>query len=144
MLIGSFFKSKRIEKGLSKADLAALIATDFQESLLWDFESGDDSDIDGWPIQDFKKYCEILDIEPSEYALVPVSDLSNMPLPMLIKSRREEMGYSIQELSELIGFEEDVIIAIEEERNDTIVALVVIKNLSLTLGLPFQLLLDKI
>jgi ribosome-binding protein aMBF1 (putative translation factor) len=144
MLIGSYFKTKRIEKGLSEADLASLISPDFQESLLWDFESGDDTDIDGWPIQDFKKYCKILDITPSDYATIPVSNLNTMPLSTLVKTRREEMGYSIYELSELIGFEENVIKAIEEEREETIVALAAIKHLSLTLGIPLRVLLDKI
>jgi hypothetical protein len=53
MLIGPYFKRKRITKGLSEAEITSLISPDFQESLLWDFESGDDADIDGWPIQDF-------------------------------------------------------------------------------------------
>ena len=127
MLVGAYFKQKRIEKGLSEADVASLISPDFQESLLWDFESGDDNDIDGWSIQDFKRYCETLNITPSEYATLPVSGMGPMPLSALIKTRREEMGYSISELSELIGFEENVIRAIEEGRDDVLVALAAIK-----------------
>lgn len=144
MLIGAYFKNKRLEQGLCEAELAELISPSFQESLLWDFESGDDTDIDGWSIIDFKKYCGILNIAPSEFADIPVFDLGKLPLSRLIKSRREEMGYSINDLSDLIGFEENVIKAIEEDRNDIFVALAVIKQLSLALGIPFRLLLDKI
>ena len=130
MLTGTYFKKKRTGKGLSEADIAALISPNFQESLLCDFESGDDTDIDGWSIQDFKRYCEILDIAPSEYANIPVSDRNTLPLATLIKTRREEMGYSVQELSTLIGFDENVIVAIEEGRSDIVVVLAVIKHLS--------------
>ena len=124
--------------------MAALISPNFQESLLWDFESGDDADIDGWSIRDYKRYCEILDIAPAEYANIPVSDLNNLPLSALIKTRREEMKYSIKELSDLIGYEDSVIQAIEEEQNDIVVVLDVIKQLSLVLGIPFWVLLEKI
>ncbi len=144
MLIGSYFKKKRLEKGLSEAELTIRISPNFQESLLWDFESGDDTDIDGWSIQDFKKYCEILDLNPTEFASIPVSDLLDMPFSLLVRTRRNEMGYSISELSEFIGYEEDVIQAIEEERDDIIIVLDVIKQLALTLCIPFRVLLEKI
>ena len=144
MLIGIHFRKKRIEKGLSEAEIASRISSDFQESLLWDFEAGDDTDIDGMSIQDFKKYCEILEIEPTEFADIPVSNMLNLPLSSLVKSRRDEMGYSIQELSDRIGFDENVIIAIEEERSDVVIALNVLKQLALELGIPFRVLLQKI
>jgi len=48
-----YFKKKREVKGLSERDAAEMIRSDFQESLLWDFESGDDNDIDGWLLGDF-------------------------------------------------------------------------------------------
>ena len=144
MLIGPYFKKKRIEKGYSEKELAALISEDFQESLLWDFESGDDTDIDGWPIQNFKKYCEILEIKATELADIPVSDMMDLPLSLLIKSRRNEMDYSISDLSDLIGFEAVVIKAIEEERNDVMVPLRALKQLALVLGIPFRVLLEKI
>ena len=144
MLIGSYFKNKRIEKGLSEKEVASQISNDFQESLLWDFESGDDTDIDGWSIQEFKKYCELLDIDPSKYADIPVSDLSGLPLSSLVKTRREEMGYSITELSDLIGYEEAVILAIENEHEDVIVCLNAIKQLAHILGIPLKIFLGKI
>ena len=144
MLIGSYFKQRRIEKGLSAAELAFQISEEFQESLLWDFEAGDDTDIDGWSIRDFKKYCDILEISPAEFADVPVSDLLDLPLSSLVRTRRNEMGYSISELSDHIGFGEIVIKAIEENRSDVVVALNVLKQLSLVLGIPFRVLLEKI
>ena len=144
MLIGSYFKKKRIEKGLSEADIASLISPNFQASLIWDFESGDDTDIDGWTIQEFKKYCEIIEIKTTEFSDIPASDLHDLPLSKLVKNRRTEMGYSIGDLSSRIGFEENVILAIEEERNDVPVVLNAIKLLALELGIPFRMLLEKI
>jgi transcriptional regulator with XRE-family HTH domain len=144
MLIGPYFKQKRIEKGLSESELALQISSNFQESLLWDFEAGDDTDIDCWSIQDFKKYCEILEIDPAAYADIPVSNILDLSLAALIKTRRYEMGYSIMELSDIIGFDENVIRAIEEERSDVIVALHFLKQLALALGIPFKVLLQKI
>ncbi len=75
MLIGKYFRKKRLEKGLSESELVSRIRSDFQESLIWDFESGDDNDIDGMSIRDFKMYCKTLDINPVDYADIPVSDL---------------------------------------------------------------------
>ncbi len=144
MLIGNYFKEKRIEKGLSESELSALISPNFQESLLWDFESGDDNDIDGWSIREFKRYCDVLEVKPSDYADVAVSDLVDLPLANLIRTRRKEMGYSIGDLSDLIGFEENVIHSIENEQDDIVVALNAIKQLSLILCIPFRLLLEKI
>jgi ribosome-binding protein aMBF1 (putative translation factor) len=144
MLIEPYFKQKRIEKGLSETELALQISSDFQESLLWDFEAGDDTDIDGWSIQDFKKYCDILEIDPTALADIPVSNMLDLSLAALVRTRGNEMGYSISELSDIIGFEEKVIRAIEEERRDVVVALHVLKQLSVTLGIPFKVLLQKI
>ena len=120
------------------------ICPDFQESLIWDFESGDDNDIDGMSIRDFKLYCRTLDIDPVKYADIPVSDLQELPLSSLSKARREEMGYSITDLSEYTGFEECVIQAIEESREDVYIALNAIKQLALVLGIPFRILLEKL
>ena len=144
MLIGTYFKNKRLEKGITEAELASRIAPDFTESLIWDFESGDDHDIDGWPIQDFKKYCEILDIDTTEFCDIPVSDLKDLPLSLLVKTRRTEMGYSISDLSDRIGFEENVIYAVEQERDDVTVALRALKNIALELDIPLRMILDKI
>ena len=124
--------------------MASLIGPDFQESLIWDFESSDDNDIDGMSIRDFKFYCKALDINPVEYADMPVSDLRELPLSSLIKSRREELGYSITDLSEYTGFEECVIQAVEENRDDVCIALNAIKQLALVLGIPFRILLEKL
>ena len=144
MLIGKYFRKKRLEKGLSEWELASLIGPDFQASLIWDFESGDDNDIDGLSIRDFKLYCKILGINPVEYADIPVSDLQELTLSSLIKTRRKEMGYSITDLSDWIGFDENVIRALEDNRDDVDIALNAIKQLALVLGIPFRILLEKL
>jgi len=144
MLIGKYFRKKRLEKGLSESELALRISPDFQESRMWDFESGYDNDIDGMSIRDFKLYCKTLDINPVDYADVPVSDLKELPLSSLIKTRRKEMGYSITDLSDWIGFDKNVIRAIEDNRDDVDIALNAIKPIALVLGIPFRILLEKL
>ena len=54
------------------------------------------------------------------------------------------MGYSISEISELIGYDKDVIQAIEEDRNNVVIVLDVFKKLALILGIPFRVLLEKL
>jgi transcriptional regulator with XRE-family HTH domain len=139
MLIGLHFKKKREAKGLSQKDVAQMIRSDFQESLLWDFESGDDNDIDGWLLGDFKKYCAALEIEPEEFANVPVSDLANLPLPDLVRVRREQ-----KELAEHIGYYAVVIEALESGRADSEVCIDVLRSIGTELDIPFRLLLEKI
>ncbi|MDD2335954.1 MAG: hypothetical protein PHD01_05185 [Geobacteraceae bacterium] len=95
MRIGLYFQKKREFKGLNHKDLAVMIRNDFQESLFWDFERGDENDIDGWLLGDFKRYCASLEVKPTEFADIPVSDLANLPLPALVRARREEKNLSV-------------------------------------------------
>lgn len=144
MRIGEYFKKKRIEKGMNIEQLAKFIRNDFQESLLWDFEYSDDNDLDGWPIMEFKRYCLALGMDPTEFADIPISDIADLPLPMLIKTRREEKGFSIKDLSERIGYYPDIVEAIETDKTDVPVCLDVLKELAKELDLPFRILLGKI
>lgn len=144
MLLGEYFRSKRLAKGLTEVDVADLIGPDFQPSLLWDFESGDDNDIDGMSLQEFKRYCEVLGVMPAEFADIPTSDISHLPLHLLVKVRREEKGFSINDLSDLIGYEACVLEAIEEQREDVVVVLDALRGLAFELDIPFRLLLEKI
>ena len=144
MKIGEYFKQKRLEKGLTTAQLAKLISDNFQESLFWDFEGFDDNDIDGWSIPDFKRYCEILGINPADFSDIPISNLARLTLPVLVKTRREEKNISVEDLSERIGYHSDVIEAIENDRKDIVVCLDALKEIAKELDIPFRLLLEKI
>jgi transcriptional regulator with XRE-family HTH domain len=144
MLIGLHFRKKRELKGLSHKDLAEIIRSDFQESLFWDFERGRDNDIDGWLLGDFKRYCAALEVKPTEFADIPVSDLANLPLPALVKARREEKNLSVEELAERIGYFPVVIEALESDRADSEVCIDVLRSVGAELDIPFRLLLEKI
>jgi DNA-binding XRE family transcriptional regulator len=144
MKIGEYFKQKRLDKGLTTVQLAKLISDNFQESLFWDFEGFDDNDIDGWSISDFKRYCEILGINPTDFADIPISNLSHLTLPILVKTRREEKNISVEDLSESIGYYPEVIEAIENDRKDVVVCLDVLKAIARELDIPFRVLLEKI
>ncbi len=144
MLIGEHFKKKREDKGLSHKDLAKMIRSDFQESLFWDFENFDDNDIDGWVVGDLKKYCAALEIKPEEFADIPVSDLAHLPLPALVKARREQKGLTVEELAERIGYFSVVIEALENGRTDAEVCIDALRSVGVELDIPFHLLLEKI
>jgi transcriptional regulator with XRE-family HTH domain len=143
VLIGQYFKNVRLQKGLSENDVARLIGPKFQASLLWDFESGDDNDIDGWSIIEFKKYCEILGVNPTDFADIPTSNLNGLSLSELIKARRDEKGYSIEALSDRIGYESGVIEAIEGDRQG-IVCIDAIRQLAMALDIPLRVILEKL
>lgn len=144
MLIGLYFKQRREAKGLSTREVAEMISCDFQESLLRDFESGDDNDIDGWLLGDFKKYCAALDIKPPEFADIPVCELVNLPLPSLVKTRRVQKGWTVEELAERIGYFPVVIESLESDRADLEVCIDVLRSVGAELDIPFRLLLEKI
>jgi len=145
MRIGQYFKKKRIERGLSWGQLAKLISDDFQESLFWDFEDGDDNDIDNWSVEDFKRYCVALGVRPSEFADIPISDIADLPLPILVKTRREEKGYSVEDLSDRIGYYAVVVESIESGRDDEQnVCLDALKKVAMELDIPFRVILEKI
>ena len=144
MRIGSFFKQKRELKGLSHSQLCPLIRDDFEESLFWDFEEFDDNDIDGFMIGDFKRYCAALEIPPTDFADLPVSDLQHLDLPNLVKTRRELKQWSIEDLAERIGYFPVVIEALENGRSDSEVCIDVLRNVANELDIPFRILLEKI
>ena len=142
--IGMHFKNKRELKGLSHKELARMIRNDFHESLFWDFERGRDNDIDGWLLGDFKKYCTVLELRPTDFADLPVSDLASLPLPDLVKVRREEKNLTVEELAERIGYFPTVIEALESGRADSEVCIDVLRSTGAELDIPFRLLLEKI
>jgi transcriptional regulator with XRE-family HTH domain len=144
MLIGKHFREIREALGLSESQVAQRISPDFEESLLWDFEGGDDNDIDGWSLRDFKAYCNVLNVPPTDYIDIPIQDLQQLPLHELVRKRREEMGRSSAELSDLIGYEESVIETLENGRSDGTVCMNALKEIALWLDIPFRLLLSKL
>jgi transcriptional regulator with XRE-family HTH domain len=144
MLIGRRFREFREAKGLSEVQVAERIRPSFQDSLLWDFEGFDDNDIDGWSIHDFKKYCAVLGVQPTEYADIPLTDIHQLPLHELVQKRREEMRISVSELSDHIGYEESVVDALEGRRADMTVCMHALKATALKLNIPFRVLLEKL
>jgi hypothetical protein len=144
MRIGKYFKKKRIEKGFEIKETARLIRDNFEESLIWDFEGFDDNDIDGWSITDFKKYCSVIGVNPSDFAEVSISDMSNFSLADLVRKRREEKNFSIDDLSELIGFSSEVVEAIECNKKNVIGCLAALKEIAKELDIPLKNILEKI
>ena len=144
MLIGKYFKKKRIELGLDPTQLAQIISPSMTTMWLFDFEVGDDDELDGFTIPEFKNICGALDIDPSEVPNIAVSDLLNLSLPDLIKTRREEKRYSIEDLAKRIGFESIVIENLENNENLNDVVINVLKGISKELNIPLELMFEKL
>jgi transcriptional regulator with XRE-family HTH domain len=144
VLIGKRFRAIREAIGLSEAEVAKSIGPDFQASLLWDFEAGDDNDVDGWSLEDFKAYCHALNVSPTDFVDIPIQDIEQLPLPELVRKRRKEKGYTTRELSDLIGYEESVIEALEGKPSDVTVCLQALKETALWLDIPFRVLVSKL
>lgn len=123
--------------------MAKLIGPEFQPSMLWGFEDGDDNDINGWSIEDFKKYCEILKVDPEILFIITISNLDDLNLNELIKARREEKCLTQEDLSDIIGYEVIVIKSIESEHRDTVVCIDTLKGLGKALDIPLIMLLKN-
>ena len=111
---------------------------------LFDFEMGDDDELDGFTIPEFKNICDALDIDPSEIPNIAITDLSHLPLSELIKARREEKGYTIDGLADRIGFESIVIENLENNQNLKDVVINVLKGISKELDIPLGILFGKL
>ena len=144
MLIGKFFKKKRIELGLDPIQLAHSIGPRMTTMWIFDFEIGDDDELDGFTIPEFKNICSALKVNPSEVPNIAVSDFLNLSLPDLIKNRREEKGYSIEDLAKRIGFKSIVIKNLENNENLNNVVINVLKGISKELDIPLELLFEKL
>jgi cytoskeletal protein RodZ len=133
----------RLERGLSQKEVALKIRSVFQESLLWDFEAGDEKDIDGWLLSDYKKYCSIIGISPAEMVDSAIKNEQNLSFSELVRTRREEKRLTIGELSDAIGYDESVIESIENNVYEKTVCLDALKSLSEELNVPLKILLTK-
>lgn len=85
-----------------------------------------------------------LGIKPEEFADIPVSDLASLPLPDLVRVRREQKDLSIEELAERIGYFPVVVEALENGRADSEVCIDALRSVGTELDIPFRLLLEKI
>lgn len=114
MNIAKFLKEKRIEKGMSDVEFSNMIRLD----VCWvgDLESYED-ELDTLSISRLKRICKVLGIHPADIFRAVASDLNDLSLSALIKRRREEKGYSIEELANRIGYETVVIEALENNKD---------------------------
>ena len=143
MKIGEYFKAVRLKKNMTEEEIARRIGPEFQASLLWDFESGDDNDIDGITIIDFKNYCHILGISPADYADAPMINKYNLSIPELVMERRLEKGLTTDDLAEKIGYEPVVVKSLEENKLE-FVCIDALRQVSTVLDIPFRILLEKL
>jgi len=141
MRIGDYFRQRRIEKNLSEEDVTCFIG--FQSSMLYDFETFDDNDIDGWSVEEYKRYCSILEVNQVDFTKVAMQDMIDMPLASIVKKRREEKGLSIDTLSNLIEYE-SIIISNLESNNYNDVCIDFLKCISKELDIPLKLIFEKL
>lgn len=141
MKINDYLKAKRIEKGLGDNEFAQLL----EQTIHWveDFD-GDEDELNGLSIPQFKRMCDALGISPNEvYSIVP-SDLKNLTLFELVRKRREEKFWSVEDLSDRVGYERNVIECLESGTNLETICLDALKKIAADLELPFDLVLEKL
>lgn len=141
MKIADYLKKKRLDKGYSDVDFSNL--TGLNVSWIGDLES-DDDELDTLCVPDIKKICEALSISPADILRAVASDLKHLPLSDLLKKRREEKGYTIEKLSDLIGYEVIVLQSLENNLDLKEVPMPALMNIAIELDLPLELLLEKL
>lgn len=141
MKITEFLKKKRIEKNLSDIDFAKKVGLDF--SSLSDLELYDD-EINILTVPNLKKICDVLGIRATDILESVISNLKGLPLSDIIRIRREEKGYSIQKLSDRIGYETVVIDALENDGDLSQVCIDSLERLAMELDLPLSLIFEKL
>jgi transcriptional regulator with XRE-family HTH domain len=141
MRIIDFIKSRRLELGMSEDELADQLGVNIH--WVFDLET-DEDEINGLSIPKFKKLCSILDVKPVDiYKLVP-SNLESMKLSELIKMRRNEKYWSVDDLSDRIGYESIVVESIENDGNQEAICVDALKKIAMELDLPLSLVLEKL
>jgi transcriptional regulator with XRE-family HTH domain len=141
MRINEFIKKKRIEKEIGYEEFAEIIG----ENSYWieEFES-DEEELNGLTIPQLKKMCEALSISVADLFRVVPSNLMEFNLSKLVKKRREEKFWSIEDLGDRIGYKSGVIKAIENNYNLNEVCLDALKKIATELDLPLYLILEKL
>lgn len=141
MKINDFLKKKRNDKGLSDSGFANLL----DQNIHWvDDLNGDEDELNGLNIPQFKRMCDTLGISPQEVYSVVVSDLKDMNLFELIRKRREEKYWTIEDLSDRVGYDPSVIECLEGGTNLENICLDALKKIATDLELPFDLVLQKL
>lgn len=141
MRVNEYLKRKRTEKGLHDKDFAESTG----QNIDWveDFD-GDEEELNGLTIPQFKQMCNALEIEPQEVFSVVVSDLMKFSLFDLIRKRREEKFWSVDDLADRVGYESFVIEAIEKGSSLNSVCIDALKKISTELDLPLDIVLQKL
>ena len=141
MKISDYLKQKRLDKEYSDVEFSNL--TGLNVSWIGDLES-DDDELDTICVSDLIKICNVLSISPVDIFKAVVSDLKHLPLPDLLRKRRQEKGYTINKLSDLIGYEVIVIQLLENNGDLKEIPVPVLTNIATELDLPLELLLEKL
>jgi transcriptional regulator with XRE-family HTH domain len=141
MKIDEFIKEKRIEKNLSDVDFAKKVGLNI--STVNDLESYDD-EIDILTVPDLKRICNVLGISASEILDCVIINLKDLPLSNIIRNRRAEKGYSVQQLSERIGYETIVVETLENGGDKSQICIDSLEKLAMELDLPLSLIFEKL
>lgn len=141
MKLNKYLKKKQDEIRLSKKKFADEIG--INTSWLFDLEN-DEDEINWLNLTQFGNMCKALQIKPSELFHIFISDIEELSLGELFKKRREEIGWSIENLGERIGYEQSVIANIENNKNTNEICIDVLKKTASQLNIPFNLVLNKL
>jgi len=141
MRINKYLKTKRTEKGLSDSDFAEITG----QNIHWVEDlDGDEDELNGLTIPQFRNMCLALDIEPHEVFSVVASDLMELGLFELIRKRREEKFWTVDDLADRIGYEAYIVEAIENGASLDGVCIDALKKMATELDLPLDFVLHKL
>jgi DNA-binding Xre family transcriptional regulator len=141
MLIGAYLKQKRIAKGMSDVELSKI--TGISTNNIFDLEEYE-NEIDMYAMNRIKALCDALSIKMSDIFEQLTDDYKDLSSSEIVMRRRSEMGISVKELSDRIGYEEIVIEVIENNGDLQQVCLDAFKNIACQLDLPLSFLLNKL
>ena len=141
MRINEYVKKKRIEKGISDLEFASIVG----ENIHWvgDFDD-DEEELNGLSIPQFKEMCRALGVSPVDIFSIVTSDLRKLNLPEMIRKRREEKYWSMEDLADRIGYETYIIESIENNTNLNKICIDALKKIAIELELPLDLVLEKL
>lgn len=141
MRINEFFKQKRQEKGITDQEFSKITG----QNIYWveDFD-GDEEELNGLTISELQGICRALGIAPLEIYNAVLSNLTHLSLAQIVKIRREEKFWTVEDLAERIGYEPYIVEAMENGDKLDQVCIDSFKKVAAELDLPIDFLAAKL
>lgn len=141
MRIIDYLKERRLHMGLDEGQFADKLGINVNWAS--DLET-DEDEINGLTIPQFKKLCCTLEVNAVDIFRIVPSNFEGLSLAEMIKNRREEKYWSIENLADRIGYESIVIESLESNEDLAAVCIDALKKIAMELELPLDLVLERL